>query len=123
MAVGAARGAGGPFKIGEVPGEGLAQSGIEGLRGRPTELNRYLREIRRVAPVVSRAVPYEGDQRRVPDLAMGPRFVEKRADRVHDLEIGLLAVSADVVAFSDAALSEDLADRRAMILHEKPVAH
>src|SRR5207244_6304094 len=39
------------------------------------------------------------------------------------LEIGLLVVATDVVTLADAAVLEDLSDRRAMILHVQPIAY
>src|SRR5258706_10503175 len=113
MAIGAARHVRDPFRIVQIPGYGLAQSGIETLRGRPLELNGYLRRVHRVTTIVSRAVLHEGDQHGMRALAIGPRFVEQRADRVHHLEIGLLVVATDVVALAEAAVLQDPSDRRA----------
>src|SRR6266853_3160451 len=73
--------------------------------------------------IVARAVLDEGNQGRMRALAVGPRFVEQRADGVHHLEVGLLIIAADVVALTDAAARQDLADCGAMILHVEPVAH
>src|SRR5690242_21302071 len=101
LAVGAAGHVRDPLGIVQVPGNGLAEPGIEGLGGRPTELNGDLREIHRVAPVVSRTVLHEGNQGGMPDLAVGARLIEQRADRVYDLEVGFLVVTPYVVTFAD----------------------
>ena len=50
-------------------------------------------------------------------------LVEERADRVHDLEIGLLVVAPDIVGFADPDAGENMPDRSTMIQHEQPVAH
>src|SRR5258708_12905691 len=109
-----------PIRIVQVPGDGLAQSGIEALGGRPPDLNGDLRRVHRVTAIVPRAVLHEGYQHGMRALATGPRFVEQRTDRVHHLEIGLLVVAADVVTLTDAAVLQDLSDRRAMILTVQP---
>src|SRR6266700_4539325 len=56
-------------------------------------------------------------------LAIGPRFVEQRADCGDHFEIGLLVVAADVVTLAEAPALQDLPDRGAMILHVQPVAY
>src|SRR6266705_6736368 len=109
-----------PVRVVQIPGYGLAQSGIEALRGRPLELDGDLRRVHRVTTIVSRAVLHEGNQHGMWLLAIGSRLVEQRADCVHHLEIGLLVVATDVVTLADAAVLEDLSDRRAMILHVQP---
>jgi hypothetical protein len=52
----------------------------------------------------------------------GRRWSSKRADRVHDLDVLLLGIAADVVGLTDAALCQHGADRRTVIANEQPVA-
>src|SRR2546422_6499330 len=61
--------------------------------------------------------------RRPPRSTLFPYTTLFRSDCVHHLEIGLLVVAADVVTLADAAVLQDLSDRRAMILHVQPVAY
>ena len=50
-------------------------------------------------------------------------LIEDVADRLHDLDVLLLAVAADIVGFSDPASFENFEDRCAVIDDIQPVAH
>jgi hypothetical protein len=53
----------------------------------------------------------------------GQHFVEQLADRGDDIEIGALAVAADIVALAWPASGQDRVQRAGVVLDIKPVAH
>src|SRR5262249_47716861 len=121
-----------PATVLEVPGNRGGKTSVESVRGAPTELPREPGRIDRVTPVVAGAGPDEFPEVRV---SAGSRHresgidrgwldrLEGRADRVHDLEVGALVAGADVVAAAGRTLPRDEEQRRAVVLHVKPVAY
>ena len=55
-------------------------------------------------------------------LARG-EFIQKRADSLHNLDILLFIVSADIVSFARNALRDNEIERAGMVFHIEPVAH
>src|SRR4051794_4762076 len=97
-----------PAAIGEIPLDGLAQPGLEALLRRPVEVGRDFRSINRIAQIVSRAIRHERDQRAPrPDLRIRYKLVHQRADRLDDLQVRPLAISADAIGVADRSFQRD----------------
>lgn len=106
-----------------MPYYSVAQTVREGGERSPTELLLNLVRSDRVAEIVSRTVFDEGDEVFVPVSRPGAQFVEQRADRSDDFKVGLLVVSAHVVALARTALVKDEVDRMAVVSDPEPVAN
>src|SRR5712691_7154941 len=112
-----------PPAVVEIPRDGLAQAGLETLARLPAELAAELCRIHRIAPVVAGPVGDKADEARVRPMGRGWReLVEEAADLGHDLEVGALAVTADVVALARPPANEDGMQRAGVILDIEPVA-
>lgn len=90
--------------------------------------------IHRVAAVVAGTIAHERDELRVAidragvswNLRIcgdGNQVVEQRADRLHHVEVPLLATSADVEFVAWLRPLEDLEQRMAVIVDVEPIAH
>src|SRR5207244_1665663 len=100
---------GAPRRIVEIPAHRGRHAGGEVVARHPAELARDTGGVDGVTAVVTRAVGDEGleggvgrdsarPQRRI--LRSRPRFFEQAAESVDDLEIGALAVAAEIVLFA-----------------------
>src|SRR5204863_462038 len=90
-----------PPAIVEIPGDGLAQPGLEALARRPAQFAAELRCVHRIAAVVAWPVGDKGDQLAVRPMRRARRqLVEEPANRGDDFEVGALAVATDVVALA-----------------------
>src|SRR5436305_4819016 len=88
-----------PPAIVEIPRDGLAQSGLEALARPPTQFTAQLRSVHRVAPVVPGPVFDKGDQPGMRSVRrVWRQLVEEATNPGDHLQIGPLAVAADVVA-------------------------
>src|SRR5205085_1638117 len=78
-----------PPAVVEVPGDGLAQSGLEGFAWLPAELAPQFRRVHRIAPIVARPIRHKRDQLRMrPVRRVRQYLVEQLADAGDDFEIG-----------------------------------
>src|SRR6185312_6673421 len=83
-----------PPAVIEIPGDRIAQPGLEGMAGLPAQFAADFRGVDRIAPVVAGPVRDKSDQLRVrPMRRARPELVEQPADCNHDLKIGALAVA------------------------------
>jgi hypothetical protein len=110
VAVGAALHVGHPVLVGQVPLDGLADAGFEGLGRAPAEFALDLAGVDGVAAVVAGAVGDVGDEAAVAAGRIGLEFVEERTQGVHDLDVGLLVPAAHVVDLARGALGQNGAD-------------
>src|SRR5438128_9785571 len=102
--------------VGEVPAHRFAEPRLEALLRPPAELAADLLDVHGVAPVVARAVLDEADQLAVAAAGARPRFIEDRAQRAHDVDVGALGLAANVVGLARAPLLERKAQRVAMVV-------
>ena len=105
-----------PSLVGAVPLDSLLQAFLEVVvRRAPAELSLQLRRVDGVATVVARAVPHP-----VEVVGILAHHLE---DHAQHRDVVLLAVGADEVGLSHAALREDGPHGRRMVLGVNPVAH
>src|SRR3990172_10272048 len=97
-----------------IPANRLKKPGLEGVARRPMQLPFELTGIDRVSPIVPQPVRHMSDQR--------IRLVEGPEDQTGEIDIGPLAVAADVVTLTLPSPLEDQRQRFTVILHVKPVA-
>src|SRR5947207_4003430 len=96
-----------PPAVVDIPGDGLAQARLEAFARPPAELAADLSRIHRIALVMAWAVVDKGDEACVrPVRRPRSQLVEQIADRGHDLQIGALAIAADIVALAGPALDQ-----------------
>src|SRR5256714_54162 len=126
-----------PLLVGNVPVDGLQQSGLERFRRTVSCLERRLHGIDRVAAVMTRPVLYELDQfgaigsscsrafrESFTNLAVaGEDLVDVRADRLHDVDIFSLGISTEIISLADASLLQHPLDAAAMIANVQPISH
>jgi hypothetical protein len=103
---------------------GLADAGGEGFGRLPAKLPLDLARVDGVTPIVAGPVGDVADLFAV-GFAVGTRtqFVEQRADRMDDFEIGLLVPAADVVGLARTAGIQDAPDGAAVVPDVEPVAN
>src|SRR5262245_49160116 len=114
-----AQGAPPPLVI-EIPSYRLLDSRLERLFRTPTEFRLEFGGVDRIAPIVTRPVSDEGNQRGV-GLGGRAQAVENRADRLHDIDVAPLAAAADIVFLAHGAAPHDEVERACVVLDEKPV--
>src|SRR6202789_4016348 len=112
-----------PLLVLKIPANGFANSGFKRFLRPPTQFAFNLPRIHGIAPVVSRAVLHEGDQFASRPSRPRRHFIHDIANRVHDLQVGLLIPTADVVGLSRNSPRQHQCDRRAMVRHINPVPH
>src|SRR3990170_8105180 len=91
-----------------IPANRLKKPGLEGVARRPMQLPFELTGIDRVSPIVPQPVRHMSDQR--------VRLVEGPEDQTSDIDIGPLAVAADVVTLTLPPPLEDQRQRFTVIL-------
>src|SRR5215475_13773966 len=97
VAIGACGDISHPFLIVQIPSDRLPQAGFEAPARRPAELALDLSGIDGVAAVVARAIGYEGDLPQVRGaVAARPLLVERRADELHQRDVGHLIGGTDI---------------------------
>lgn len=104
-----------PLLVVEIPVDRDRDTGIEGVLRLPAELGLDLRRVHRIAEIVARSVLYILDE--------GLRLTECLQDGLHDLEVGALVVSANVVDLTWLTLPDDQVDGLAVIGDIEPVTY
>ncbi len=124
FAVSAALHIGHPIGVGQIPFHGFADAGVKGLGRLPAKFRFKLAGIYRITAVVAWAVGHVADLLGV-GFAVGARaqFVQQRAHRFDDLDIGLFVPAAHIVDLTQSPGFKHTADRTAMVLDVQPVAH
>jgi len=113
-----------PCLIGEVPLDGLTQTGLETFARLPFQLISDFRRIDRITPVMTRTILHECDL--IParsTIGSWTFFFEDVANRINYVDVGLLATPADAIGLTDRSLGDDGQQCAGVIVHEQPVAH
>ena len=122
LAVSAALHVGHPLGVAQVPLDGFADAGVEGFGGFPAEFFFELAGVDGVAAVMAWAVGHVGDLTAVAAaVGLGAHFVEKLANSIDDLDVGLFVPATDVVGLAQAAGFQHAAEGAAVVLHIQPV--
>ena len=73
---------------------------------------------------MARSVLYESDQGFIGFTTVpGSYFVQKFAQHIRNLKIGLFVIASDIVNLSHCAVFKDLPDGGTVIAHIEPVTH
>src|SRR5690606_21454289 len=112
-----------PGRVLEIPGDRLAEAGLEGFGRGPAELGLCLGRIDRIATIVPGAIPDELDLPGIRARCPGPHLVEQAADGPHHVDVLQFVLAADVVGLADPPGLQDAADARAVVADVEPVAH
>src|SRR6185436_13897149 len=106
----------------QVPVDSLAQARFEALPRPPAELALDFRGVDRIAPVVSRSILHHRNKVGVAPALARAGFVQQGTQRMHEIQVLLLAVAADIVGLPGTAFRQYQANRFAMIQYIEPVA-
>src|SRR6202008_4955026 len=82
----------------KIPAHRFANTALKCFLRLPSEFSFDLACVHRVAAVVSGPISDKRDQAAAPGFGGGSHLVDQVADRLHDLEIGLLIPAAHVVS-------------------------
>lgn len=110
-----------PFRMVEVPVDGIGEPCGERPLRPPAQRTFQLRTIDGVAPVVAGTIRHRLEQPRVRRLGW-PTDVEQGAELVDEIEIAHLGAAADAVGLARFAPFEDDAQRAGVIVDMQPVA-
>src|SRR5262245_10070734 len=106
----------------QVPLHRLPESRLEAFLRTPVTLTSYLACVDRIAAVVSGPVLDESDQVGIHAVAARAGFVEQRANSAHYVDIGPLAVTADVIGFAGTTACQNGSYRAAVVEDVQPIA-
>lgn len=110
-----------PLKVVQVPLNGFAKAGFEGLFGYPAQFFFDLAGIDRVAQVMARTILYERNQVGVVRDTLGLarcQFFKQGAEATHHVDILLFVVPADVVGLADDTGGHHFEQRAGVIFDE-----
>src|SRR4030088_1349914 len=113
-----------PCLIGEVPLDGLTQTGLETFARLPFQLISDFRRIDRITPVVTRTILHECDL--IParsTIGSWTFFFEDVANRMNYVDVGLLVFAPNVVGVAKIPRMQNGPDGCAVIFDIKPVAY
>ena len=92
--------------VGQVPLDGLADPGFEGLTRLPPQFCLNLSGVNGIAAIMAGAVLDKSDEPAVGHhWILGSQFVENCAYRVDNFQVALLVSSSNVIGFADSARS------------------
>src|SRR5580692_4129206 len=89
-----------PTRIAKIPLHRLANTGMKGFPGRPSEFGLQLRAIDGISPIVARAVFHIGNQTIV-WRSHRMKFIENCAKDMYDVQILLLIQAAYVIGLAE----------------------
>ena len=112
-----------PSRILHVPTNGLSNRLFEHSYRCPAQFLLDLAGVDGVATVVSRSVFDERDQAFAIVLQVRKSFLNRCANRLHNVDVGAFAVAADVIGLSDLATFQDRFQSGTMVFNKQPVAN
>ena len=110
--------------MGEIPLDGLADTGFEGFGGFPAKFAFEFAGIDGVAAIMTGTVGNEGDLFLVGlTVRSGAKLIEDGAKGMDDFQVGFFVPAANVIGFPDPARFENSPDGTAVVLDVEPVAN
>src|SRR5260363_6384 len=110
-----------PIWMVQIPAHGFFQSRLKCFRRTPAEFVLNFWRIDRIAAIMPWAVCDKSDLICIMSARLGFDPIQSRAECLHDIEIGFLIASADVVRFARTTAREHGAQSGAMVADIEPV--